>query len=230
MGKIFIADDEKNIRDLLGKFLEDAGHEVRLFENGDSLLTELDNSVPDIVVLDVMMPGIDGFTACGRIRKAYPDITILLLTARDTDADFMTGFMAGCDDYLTKPFSPLKLTLKVNAILGKLGKAETERDSDVKSFGDLSVDVSSFSCRVLDSELKLTKTEFQVLSLLLSTPEKAVSRDKLLSDIWGYNEVETRVTDDTMKRLRKKLKDAGSRVHIETIWGFGFKLTLSEEV
>lgn len=228
MGKIFIADDEKNIRDLLGKFLEDAGHEVRLFENGDSLLTELDNSVPDIVVLDVMMPGIDGFTACSRIRKAYPDITILLLTARDTDADFMTGFMAGCDDYLTKPFSPLKLTLKVNAILSKLGK--NEKNTDEMAFGDLSVDVSSFSCRVLDSELKLTKTEFQVLSLLLSTPEKAVSRDKLLSDIWGYSEVETRVTDDTMKRLRKKLKDAGSRVHIETIWGFGFKLTLSEEV
>ena len=228
MGKIFIADDEKNIRDLLGKFLEDAGHEVRLFENGDSLLTELDNSVPDIVVLDVMMPGIDGFTACGRIRKAYPDITILLLTARDTDADFMTGFMAGCDDYLTKPFSPLKLTLKVNAILSKLGK--NEKNTDEMAFGDLSVGVSSFSCRVLDSELKLTKTEFQVLSLLLSTPEKAVSRDKLLSDIWGYSEVETRVTDDTMKRLRKKLKDAGSRVHIETVWGFGFKLTLSEEV
>ena len=228
MGKIFIADDEKNIRDLLGKFLEDAGHEVRLFENGDSLLTELDNSVPDIVVLDVMMPGIDGFTACSRIRKAYPDITIILLTARDTDADFMTGFMAGCDDYLTKPFSPLKLTLKVNAILSKLGK--NEKSTGEMAFGDLSVDASSFSCRVLDSELKLTKTEFQVLSLLLSTPEKAVSRDKLLSDIWGYSEVETRVTDDTMKRLRKKLKDAGSRVHIETIWGFGFKLTLSEAV
>lgn len=228
MGKIFIADDEKNIRDLLGKFLEDAGHEVRLFENGDSLLTELDNSVPDIVVLDVMMPGIDGFTACSRIRKAHPDITILLLTARDTDADFMTGFISGCDDYLTKPFSPLKLTLKVNAILSKLGK--NEKNTDEMAFGDLSVDVSSFSCRVLDSELKLTKTEFQVLSLLLSNPEKAVSRDKLLSDIWGYSEVETRVTDDTMKRLRKKLKDAGSRVHIETIWGFGFKLTLSEAV
>ena len=228
MGKIFIADDEKNIRDLLGKFLEDAGHEVRLFENGDSLLTELDNSVPDIVVLDVMMPGIDGFTACGRIRKAHPDITIILLTARDTDADFMTGFMAGCDDYLTKPFSPLKLTLKVNAILSKLGK--NEKNTDKMAFGDLSVDASSFSCRVLGSELKLTKTEFQVLSLLLSNPEKAVSRDKLLSDIWGYSEVETRVTDDTMKRLRKKLKDAGSRVHIETIWGFGFKLTLSEAV
>mgnify|MGYP001017502631 CR=1 FL=1 len=228
MGKIFIADDEKNIRDLLGKFLEDAGHEVRLFENGDSLLTELDNSVPDIVVLDVMMPGIDGFTACSRIRKAHPDITIILLTARDTDADFMTGFMAGCDDYLTKPFSPLKLTLKVNAILSKLGK--NEKSTDEMAFGDLSLDASSFSCRVLDNELKLTKTEFQVLSLLLSTPEKAVSRDKLLSDIWGYSEVETRVTDDTMKRLRKKLKDAGSRAHIETIWGFGFKLTLSEAV
>ena len=104
------------------------------------------------------------------------------------------------------------------------------KNTDEMAFGDLSVDASSFSCRVLDSELKLTKTEFQVLSLLLSNPEKAVSRDKLLSDIWGYSEVETRVTDDTMKRLRKKLKDAGSRVHIETIWGFGFKLTLSEAV
>ena len=230
MGKIFIADDEKNIRDLLGKFLEDAGHEVRLFENGDALLTALENDVPDIVVLDVMMPGLDGFTACSRIRKAHPDITILLLTARDTDADFMTGFTAGCDDYLTKPFSPLKLTLKVNAILSKRGKIETETSNDSKSFGDLTLADASFSCKTGGTEVKLTKTEFQVLSLLLTTPKQAVSRDKLLSDIWGYSDVETRVTDDTMKRLRKKLKDAGSNVVIETIWGFGFKLALTEAV
>ena len=230
MGKIFIADDEKNIRDLLGKFLADAGHEVELFENGNALLDKLEKDIPDIVVLDIMMPGIDGFTACSKIRKSYPDITILLLTARDTDADFMTGFTAGCDDYLTKPFSPLKLTLKVNAILNKLGKTEDKKSTEAKTFGDISLDDASFSCKVHEDEVKLTKTEFQVLSLLLATPEKAVSRDKLLSDIWGYSEVETRVTDDTMKRLRKKLKDAGSTAHIETIWGFGFKLTLSEAV
>ena len=199
MGKIFIADDEKNIRDLLGRFLADAGHEVGLFESGNALLDKLEEDTPDIVVLDVMMPGIDGFTA-------------------------------GCDDYLTKPFSPLKLTLKVNAILNKLGKTEDKKSTEAKTFGDISLDDASFSCKVHDDEVKLTKTEFQVLSLLLATPEKAVSRDKLLLDIWGYSEVETRVTDDTMKRLRKKLKDAGSKVHIETIWGFGFKLTLSEAV
>ena len=142
----------------------------------------------------------------------------------------MTGFTAGCDDYLTKPFSPLKLTLKVNAILNKLGKTESEKGTGIKSFGDISLDDASFSCKILDNEIKLTKTEFQVLSLLLATPEQAISRDKLLSDIWGYSEVETRVTDDTMKRLRKKLKDAGSKTHIETIWGFGFKLSLSEAV
>ena len=230
MGKIFIADDEKNIRDLLGKFLEDAGHEVKLFENANSLIDELNEIIPDIIILDVMMPGMDGFTACIKIRKSYPDIIILLLTARDTDADFMTGFTAGCDDYLTKPFSPLKLTLKVNAMLTKLGKAENTKNLSEKTLGNLTLDDASFYCKVMDEEVKLTKTEFQVLSLLLTTPEKAVSRDKLLSDIWGYNEVESRVTDDTMKRLRKKLKDAGSTVHIETIWGFGFKLTLSEAV
>lgn len=228
MGKIFIADDEKNIRDLLGKFLADSGHKVKLFENADALLDTLETEIPDIAVLDVMMPGTDGFTACSKIRKLYPDITILLLTARDTDADFITGFTAGCDDYLTKPFSPLKFTLKVNAILNKLGK--TEKSEGAKTFGDLSLNDASFSCKADNTEVKLTKTEFQVLSVLLATPEKAVSRDRLLSEIWGYSEVETRVTDDTMKRLRKKLKDAGSRVAIETIWGFGFKLTLSEAV
>ena len=106
----------------------------------------------------------------------------------------------------------------------------SEKGTGIKSFGDISLDDASFSCKVLDNEIKLTKTEFQVLSLLLATPEQAISRDKLLSDIWGYSEVETRVTDDTMKRLRKKLKDAGSKTHIETIWGFGFKLSLSEAV
>ena len=227
MGKIFIADDEKNIRDLLGRFLEDAGHEVRLFSNAGDLLSVLENEIPNIVVLDVMMPGMDGFTACSKIRKNHPDINIILLTARDTDADFMTGFNAGCDDYLTKPFSPLKLTLKVNAIFNKLKKKEVKADKEDKMFGDLTLNDASFSCKSGTTELKLTKTEFQVLSLLLEAPEKAVSRDKLLADIWGYSEVETRVTDDTMKRLRKKLKEAESNVVVETIWGFGFKLALA---
>lgn len=230
MGKIFIADDEKNIRDLLGKFLTEAGHKVRLFETGNDLLAALETDIPDIAILDVMMPGLDGFTACSKIRRAQPDITIILLTARDTDADFMTGFTAGCDDYLTKPFSPLKLTLKVNAILNKLGKIGADTAGVVKIFGDITLDDTSFSCKAGNNEIKLTKTEFQVLSLLLTTPEKAVSREKLLTDIWGFSEVETRVTDDTMKRLRKKLKDAGSIVAIETIRGFGFKLILGEAV
>ena len=230
MGKIFIADDEKNIRDLLGRFLEDAGHKVRLFSNANDLLSVLENEIPDIVVLDVMMPGMDGFTACSKIRKNHADINIILLTARDTDADFMTGFNAGCDDYLTKPFSPLKLTLKVNAILNKLEKNEIKAVEEEKIFGDLTLNDDSFSCKSGTIDLKLTKTEFQVLSLLLEAPEKAVSRDKLLADIWGYSEVETRVTDDTMKRLRKKLKEAESHVVIETIWGFGFKLVLAGDV
>lgn len=222
-GLIYVADDEENIRNLIEGFLAEAGHEVQAFETGDALLKAFEEKEPDLVILDVMMPGTDGFTACTKIRKTS-EVPILLLTARDTDADYITGFTAGCDDYFTKPFSPLKLTMRANAIIKRRKKETGEEGKDLR-FLDLSLDPGMKVCKIKEKEVKLTGTEFELMLYLLSHQDRAVSREELLSTIWGYDaEVETRVTDDTIKRVRKKLSACESEAAIETVWGFGFKL------
>ncbi len=226
-GLIYIADDEKDIRDLIKRFLQEAGHEVVAFENGDDLYASFEDKEPDLIILDVMMPGTDGFSLSVKIRKRS-DVPIVFLTARDTDADYMTGFTAGGDDYFTKPFSPVKLTMRVNAIL----KREKNRVAakTALEFGDIRIDASLKNCFVKGAALKLTKTEYDLMQYLLERQDQAVSREELLDKIWGYDAlVETRVTDDTIKRLRKKLRTAESGVEIETVWGFGFRLKLISE-
>ncbi|MBC2575152.1 response regulator transcription factor [Peptostreptococcus canis] len=223
-GKIYVADDEKNIRDLIKSFLAEEGHEVVLFEDGESLLEAFYKSEPDIVILDVMMPGMDGFTLCTKIRKKS-DVPILLLTARDTDADYITGFTAGCDDYFTKPFSPVKLTMRVNAILKRSFKENNSSQDRELFYGDITINNDLKTFMVNEKQVKLTNTEFELMNYLLVNKERAVSREELLSSIWGYDTVvETRVTDDMIKRIRKKLRENNSIVSIDTVWGFGFKL------
>ncbi len=225
---IYIADDEKNIRELLKTFLEEAGHEVKLFETGDELFQEFSKTVPDLIILDVMMPGTDGFSLCNKIRKTS-DTPIFLLTARDTDADYITGFTSGCDDYFTKPFSPVKLTMRVNALLKRSAGSGAVSSQETLLFDDINLNISLKTCTINDEQVKLTNTEFELMSYLISNKERAVSRDELLSSIWGYDAaVETRVTDDTVKRIRKKLRDSKSTVSIDTVWGFGFKLIRKE--
>lgn len=225
--KIYVADDEKNIRELIQSFLNEE-FDVSLFENGDELLSAFEKEPADLVILDVMMPGTDGFSICSALRKRS-DVPIILLTARDTDADYVTGFTLGCDDYFTKPFSPVKLTMRVKAILKRLSKEDREKNPSELRFGDLLLQPMQKSAYCNDAELKLTNTEYSLLSYLIEHQDKAVSRDELLHTVWGYdNYVETRVTDDTVKRLRKKLLSLNSNVQIETVWGFGFKLSLKE--
>lgn len=228
-GLIYIADDEKNIRELIESFLIEAGHEVRSFETGDALLKEMEKEEPNLVILDVMMPGTDGFSACTKIRK-HSEVPIILLTARDTDADYITGFTVGCDDYFTKPFSPIKLTMRVNAILKREMK-EKKVETKELVFQDIRLNQGLKTCLIKEEEVKLTNTEFELLLFLMIHRDRAVSREELLSEIWGYEaEVETRVTDDTIKRIRKKLLNLNSEAMIETVWGFGFKLGRREGV
>lgn len=226
-GLIYIADDEKNIRELLQQFLERENYTVKTFENGDDLLLENKNKEANLIILDVMMPGTDGFSVCAELRK-NTDIPIILLTARGTDADYITGFTLGCDDYFTKPFSPVKLTMRVNAIFKRLN-VDNSKQEDALSFGDIKLMPSKKIAYCKGEELKLTNTEYKLLYFLIKENERAVSRDELLTEIWGYaSGVETRATDDTVKRLRKKLKDSESSVIIDTVWGYGFKLKVSE--
>lgn len=225
---IYVADDEKNIRDLIEKFLVEAGHMVRTFADGQSLLEAFEKEEPTVVILDVMMPEMDGFTVCTRIRK-ISEVSIILLTARDTDADYITGFTAGCDDYFTKPFSPLKLTMRVNAIVKRALKEQGSAQNQTLIFEDIVLEQAMKTCKINQKEVKLTNTEFELMVYLLTHQERAVSREELLGSIWGYEaEVETRVTDDTIKRIRKKLREYGSQASIETVWGYGFKLGRKE--
>lgn len=225
-GLVYVADDEKDIRELIKSFLEEAGHTVKIFENGDLLFEEFKKQEPDLIILDVMMPGTDGFAMTNKIRE-ISEVPILLLTAKDTDMDYIAGFTAGCDDYFTKPFSLIKLMMRVNAILKRENKLK--KDTDDLVFGDISLSQQLKKCEINGVELNLTKTEHSLLAYLIDKKDSAVSREELLNDIWGYSaSVETRVTDDTIKRLRKKLKDSGSEVQIETVWGFGFRLKLAE--
>lgn len=221
---IYVADDEKNIRDLIKNFLVEAGHVVKVFENGESLLNVFLEKEPTLVILDVMMPEIDGFTICNKIRK-ISEVPIILLTARDTDADYITGFTSGCDDYFTKPFSPLKLTMRVNAIVKRALKERHTAQNKTLVLEDIVLEQAMKSCTINQKEVKLTNTEFELMAYLIVNKDKAVSREELLRTIWGYGaEVETRVTDDTIKRIRKKLRDNQSKISIETVWGYGFKI------
>ncbi len=227
MAKVYVADDEKNIRELIATFLREQGLEVEIFETGDQLLLRFMEAEADVVILDVMMPGTNGVEIANMLRKRS-DVPIILLTARDSDADFVKGFSAGADDYFTKPFSPLKLSLRVKAILARQPKAsESSKEmADVLTYEALTLSEKERVVTYNNQVIKLTNTEFELLKVLMEHAEEAVSRDDLLHQIWGYESgIETRVTDDTIKRLRKKLRGVESHVLIETVWGYGFKLT-----
>lgn len=219
---IYFADDEKNIRDLVVPFLEHDSFTVRAFETGDLLLEAYKNQKPDLVILDIMMPGTNGLDVMKSIRQ-YDNIPIIMLTARDSDVDFITAFNLGTDDYFTKPFSPIKLSLHVKALFKRLDEKAIKNDTQYQ-FLDLTLDTEKRIALLSNEEMPLTKTEFDFLLVLIEKPETAFSRETLLNRIWGFDDIESRAVDDTIKRLRKKFKQYHSQVSIKTVWGYGFKL------
>ncbi len=219
---IYFADDEKNIRDLVVPFLEHDGFTVRAFETGDLLLEAYKNQKPDLVILDIMMPGTNGLDVMKSIRQ-YDNVPIIMLTARDSDVDFITAFNLGTDDYFTKPFSPIKLSLHVKALFKRLDEKAIKNGTQYQ-FLDLTLDTEKRIALLSNEEMPLTKTEFDFLLVLIEKPETAFSRETLLNRIWGFDDIESRAVDDTIKRLRKKFKQYHSQVSIKTVWGYGFKL------
>ena len=226
---IYLADDDPALLEVFSAFLESAGFEVRAFPTGDELADEFARREPDLVVLDIMMPGTDGLTICKNLRKVS-DVPIVILTAKDSELDYMHGLAIGGDDYLVKPFSPSMLVMRIKALLRRveMGRA-TPVAADDLSFGDIRLSESAHEARAGNSLLELTMTEFALLRCLLEGGGSAVSRDVLLSKVWGIDaEVETRVTDETVRRVRRKLRDAGSATSIKAVWGFGYKLEAAD--
>lgn len=226
---IYIADDDNNIRNLLKTFLEREGYVVYGFPTGDDLLKKFLSEPCDLIILDVMMPGRDGFFILAEIRK-ISNVPIIMLTARDSDADYIEGLNLGSDDYFTKPFSPIKLVTRVKSVFARQEasqaiKASGNDASDtILSFGDIEINRKTKTVSLKNEELNLTPNEYSLLSYLMINRDRAVPRVELLDKIWGYEtEIETRVADDTVKRLRKKISN--SDVKISTVWGYGFRLT-----
>ena len=221
--KIYAADDEQDILDVLEGFLSNAGYEVVTFPTGDLLYEAFRKKPSDLVILDVMMPGNDGLTICRMLRE-ISEVPIIILTAKESEADQMRGLMLGGDDYLIKPFSPSLLVVRVNALLRRAGMRGQIKQN--QSFGDITFSSGEHVAYCKGKSLELTVTEFALLECLMEHPGIAVSRDELLSRVWGIDneEVETRVTDETVRRIRQKMKKQGSAVRIAAVWGYGYKL------
>lgn len=228
MAIIYSADDELEIRNIITMFLESAGHEVYSFETGDALLAAFQEKACDLVLLDVMMPGTDGFMITNHIRKTS-SVPIILLTAKDSDSDYIAGLSLGSDDYMTKPFKPSLLVAKVNALLRRIS-LDQKQEQNNQSFGNLSYDAKQHQILCQQQPVKLTGTEMKFLIFMLNHPNEAISKEEVLDEVWGIDAaLETRVADETNRRLRKKLDVAGADVYIQTIWGYGFKLTKKDQ-
>ena len=227
MKTIYIADDDDMIRRAIRLFLEKEGYQVCDFAAGDALLEAFALAQPDLVILDVMMPGMDGFTVCQEIRKTSI-VPIIMLTARDSDLDFAMGINLGSDDYFTKPFSPMALVLRVKAIFRRIDFEQQKhltgkREEEELRCGMLRLIERGRKLLVNEQEITLSPNEYDVLHYLMKHFGQAVSREELLEKVWGYETaVETRATDDTVHRLRKKLERTDAE--IEAIWGYGFRL------
>lgn len=227
--RIYIADDDDNIRQVVKTFLASDGFTVEDFPTGDLLLERFRQEDCDLAILDVMMPGSDGFTICTELRK-ISTVPIIMLTARDSENDYAMGLGLGSDDYITKPFSAMALLMRVRAIFRRVDFESRKHSAPAKqdvSVGQLTLDEDSRHILGVGRPLALTPTEYEVLKYLMLHAGQAVSREELLNTVWGFESVvETRATDDTVRRLRQKLGGLG--VTIAAVWGYGFRLEEEE--
>lgn len=219
---VLIADDDPHIREVIQFALEDAGFNVCTVENGARAVIENERNKPDLMILDVGMPEMDGFQACKKIRK-QSDVPILFLTARDEEIDRVLGFELGGDDYVTKPFSPRELALRVRAILARHTNEKTPNKT--YAHGELSLDVEQHKCHLNTLSLDLTAREFSLLEVLIKYPQKIYSKAGLIDEVYGPNtHLSDRTIDSHIRNLRQKTKTAGYEDVITTVHGVGVKL------
>ncbi len=227
MKHIFVVDDEQNIRDLIKKYLEKDGYMVSTFPDGLKILHELEAQKPDLMVLDINMPGIDGMELCKEIRK-ISEIPIIFVTARDDEFDRIIGLEIGGDDYMSKPFSPRELVVRIKNIFKRMNKAEMQTDSILLK--DVEISIKTRTVSVGEITLKLTTKEYELFEFMGRNAGMPFTREGLIEKVWGYDYLgDIRVIDDLVKRLRKKLKTAGADLSIETVWGYGYKIEKIEQ-
>ena len=224
---VYIVEDDASIRELEIYALKNSEFEVTGFESGKSLMAQLEIKVPDIILLDIMLPEEDGLAILGTIRQtgAYADIPVIMVTAKTSEIDAVKGLDLGADDYITKPFNILEVKARIKAIMRRSSKRATE-DEKKKIFekNGLKIDCDSRRVFVEDKEVKLTAKEYDLLELLSFHPNKVYSRENLLNIVWGYDYPgDVRTVDVHIRRLREKIeKNPGEPLYIHTKWGVGY--------
>ncbi len=223
MTKVFCVEDDESIRELILLALKGDGYQPKGFENGTDFFKELQNNVPELVILDIMLPGDDGFSILKKLKE-YPatkDVSIILLTAKSTEYDKVKGLDLGADDYITKPFGVMELLSRVRAVLRRTGK--TTKDT-VISIGGITIDSEKRTVTVGTNPCHLTYKEFELLYYLIKNNSIVLSRNKLLETIWGFDfEGESRTVDMHIKTLRQKLSESGASDVIKTVRSVGYK-------
>jgi DNA-binding response OmpR family regulator len=224
---ILVVEDESSIASFVSLYLKNAGYVVKTAATGAEALAEAASVSPTLVVLDLMLPDIDGIEVCKRLRQ-HSDVPILMLTARDEDVDKIIGLEVGADDYLTKPFNPRELVARIKSILRRSSPERRELETEVITHGDLRVDAGRREATVNGEEIQLAPKEFDLLWELLDHRGLVLTRDQLLERVWGYTFAgDTRTVDVHVRQVRRKLGDASP---IVTVWGVGYKVSTAREM
>ena len=226
MGRnILVVEDDRNICDLIHMYLVKEGFDVRIAGDGGKAIEEFQKQVPDLILLDIMLPVMDGWSVCAKIRETSK-VPIIMLTAKSEDADKLMGFEGGADDYLTKPFNILELKARVRALLRRAGMAAQKQGGGRLSMGHITLDVDARAAWKDGKSVDLTAKEFDLMELLLRNPGRVYSRENLLNVVWGYEYAgDYRTVDVHVRRLREKLElDPANPEYILTKWGVGYYL------
>ncbi|HLR36165.1 MAG TPA: response regulator transcription factor [Tissierellales bacterium] len=224
---ILVVEDEESIRKFTKINLERSGYRVLEAATGEECIETARIEKIDVVVLDIMLPGIDGYKVCKILREEFPEIGIIMLTAKSQDIDKIMGLEYGTDDYMIKPFNPLELVLRVRSLIRRMNtnKSKEEAEENIINYDPFKIDLYSRKFYKNNKEVDLTPTEYSVIKLFIESPGRAFGRDEILNLVWGYDFIgDTKIVDVNIRRIRAKIEDNSSDPQfIETVWGIGYR-------
>ena len=227
MSKILVVDDERNIVELIRLYMEKEGFETICAYTGDEALSKFREEKPDLIVLDLMLPGIDGWQVCREIRKTSA-VPIIMLTAKSETFDKVLGLELGADDYITKPFEAKELLARVKAVLRRSGTKEESVSKEV-CFNNLSINIENYELHIKNEQVDAPPKEIELLYFLASNPNRVYTREQLLEEVWGFDYFgDSRTVDVHIKRLREKLEGAEDGWQLKTVWGVGYKFEIKK--
>lgn len=227
--KILIVDDDKNICDVLRLYLEKEGYAVILSHDGNEAVVKFNALKPDLVLLDIMLPGMDGLQVCREIRKKS-SVPIIMITAKGETIDKVIGLEIGGDDYIVKPFDAKEVIARINAIARRVGSNTSEPETREVKYDNLSVNMTRYELKVDGKVIDTPPKELELLYYLASNPNRVYTRDQLLDEVWGFDYYgDSRTIDVHIKRLREKLEGVSDKWSLKTVWGVGYKFELNEE-